>query len=405
MPRSVPEEPYKSAFDLPSFKKMMQDLKAARLLGLLAGREVREKFAEVERGYRFIGETVDKFYMILGPRHWVFHDRLSPEKVDRLLTDASPEEAERSFIQLHKDEDWLSFWAKRVARSPDLSPWGDMIQHAVDDYLAERYYSTTMLLLAVMDGYVNNVDKSQRRGLHAQDAEDMKSWDSVTGHHMGLTHVMPVIFKTIRAPITEPVTEVYRNGIMHGSVIDFDNDVVATKAWNYFFAVLDWAADKKKQTEPETTPPTARQLFTTLADTGQQKRALADFSPRTLTPESASWSSDALVLAVTQFLENWQGRNYGRLAESLQAASRKRIGKTAPRRMRELFGSNPISGFAIKSVSFEAAAIGVVSATVTAESGSTTISMRWVSENDAGDVRVGGTDGAAWRRVFDGCPL
>ncbi|TFV44879.1 hypothetical protein [Blastococcus sp. TF02A-35] len=405
MPRSVPEEPYKSAFDLPSFKKMMQDLKAARLLGLLAGREVREKFAEVERGYRFIGETVDNFYTILGPRNWVFHDRLSPEKVGLLLADASPEEAERLFIQLHKDEDWLPFWAKRVARSPDLSPWGHMIQRAVDDYLAGRYYSTTMLLLAVMDGYVNNVDKSQRRGLHAQDPEDMKSWDSVTGHHMGLTHVMPVIFKTIRAPITGPVTEVYRNGIMHGSVVDFDNDVVATKAWNYFFAVLDWAADKKKQAEPEMTQPTVRQLFTKLADTGQQKRALADFSPRTLTPKSASWSSDALVLAVTQFFESWQVKNYGRLAESLQAASRKRLGKTAPRRMRELFGSNPISGFSIESVSFEAAAIGVVSATVTAESGSATISMRWVSESGAGDVRVAGTDGAAWRRVFDGCPI
>jgi hypothetical protein len=45
-----------------------------------------------------------------------------------------------------------------------------------------------LTLLSVMDGFVNDVDHGERRGLHARDADEMGAWDSVVGHHMGLTH-------------------------------------------------------------------------------------------------------------------------------------------------------------------------------------------------------------------------
>jgi hypothetical protein len=405
VPRTTPDEPYKSAFDLPSFRKIQQDLKAARVFSLFAGRDTRKKFEEVERSYRLFGETVDKFYAVLGPRNWVFHDRLSPDKVRALLSDASPEEAERAFIELHKDGDWLAFWAQRATRAPDLAPWREMVSHALADYGAERYYSTTMTLLAVMDGFVNDLDKGRRQGLHTREAEDMKSWDSVTGHHMGLTKVIPVIFRRITAPITEPVTEVYRNGIMHGTVSNFNNDIVATKAWNYFFSILDWAADKQKQTEPEPPPPNFRDMLTKMSDNAKEKRALSEWKGGTLEPSDEAWGNNSLVKTVTSFLESWQDKNYVRLTQSLQASSKKRLGKLAPRRMREQFSPHPIQGFAVEKVEFVAAAIGVVSATVQTDGGPAHISMRWVSETKGGDVRVAGLPDAAWRRVLDGCPL
>lgn len=33
---------------------------------------------------------------------------------------------------------------------------------------------------------------------------------------------------------------VFRHGIMHGMVTNFDNEVVASKAWCMLFAVCDW---------------------------------------------------------------------------------------------------------------------------------------------------------------------
>ncbi len=42
-------------------------------------------------------------------------------------------------------------------------------------------------------------------------------------------------------------------GIMHGMVIDYDNDVVTLKAWCMLFAVGDWVdvEARKRETEDE----------------------------------------------------------------------------------------------------------------------------------------------------------
>lgn len=45
--------------------------------------------------------------------------------------------------------------------------------------------------------------------------------------------------------------DLYRHGIMHGTIVDFNNIVVATKAWNLFFSVLDWAKAKEQAEKPK----------------------------------------------------------------------------------------------------------------------------------------------------------
>jgi hypothetical protein len=44
----------------------------------------------------------------------------------------------------------------------------------------------------------------------------------------------------------EEVFELYRNGIVHGVLLNFNNAVVASKAWNRLFAVADWATSREK---------------------------------------------------------------------------------------------------------------------------------------------------------------
>lgn len=48
------------------------------------------------------------------------------------------------------------------------------VDRLVDDYL---------------DGATgNDLDTATRQGLHARPMEDMVAWDSVVGHHLGLSH-------------------------------------------------------------------------------------------------------------------------------------------------------------------------------------------------------------------------
>lgn len=92
----------------------------------------------------------------------------------------------------------------------------------------------------------------------------MVAWDSVTGHHLGLRHAHQSFIKGFYKTDTTKVTDLFRNGIMHGSLVDFDNERVAAKAWNRLFAVSDWAEAQKRR-ENTTEAPASREAGTVRA--------------------------------------------------------------------------------------------------------------------------------------------
>ncbi len=165
-----------------------------------------------------------------------------------------------------------------------------LVERAAKDYLDDRYYATVLTLLTVMDGFVNDFD-SQHRGLHTRDEDEMHAWDSIVGHHLGLTNAHRTFRKSFSRFSDEPVTELYRNGILHGNLVNFDNDIVATKAWNRLFAVCDWATSREKQViDPEPAPSWADLLGRARA-TQEMKAALDAWVPLVLTDEDADFLS------------------------------------------------------------------------------------------------------------------
>ena len=116
--------------------------------------------------------------------------------------------------------------------------------------------SAAFHLIAVMDGFVNDFEPDVRRGLASRDPDSMTAWDSVVGHHLGLTNALKDYQKTIKKRVDEEVLELHRHGIVHGAITKFDNVVVATKAWNMLFAVADWATATTKARQPEAPKPT-----------------------------------------------------------------------------------------------------------------------------------------------------
>ena len=118
----------------------------------------------------------------------------------------------------------------------------EVLELARADYDASRFHSVVLALIPVMDGFVNDVDKTLRKGLHARDSAEMNPWDSVVGHHMGLARVHRKVFtKPFRKSSDARVENVFRHGILHGLLTNFNNEVVATKCWNLLFALDDWA--------------------------------------------------------------------------------------------------------------------------------------------------------------------
>lgn len=73
------------------------------------------------------------------------------------------------------------------------------MRKAAEDYFKGRYYSVVLVLIAVMDGFVNDSDKSIRRGLHTRDPEEMHTEDCVATMWNGLPAVQAAFTKSFHA--------------------------------------------------------------------------------------------------------------------------------------------------------------------------------------------------------------
>lgn len=256
MTEHPPATPYGSARDLPSVRELEQQMAAYRLLGFLLPRDQPKELKRLQKEHRRITDTVDAFYTLLGPRNWVFTGDLNLETIAEIISAQDPEVAERRLIEYYQTQDRIAFPLRRLNRFDEMRPRIPLLQKALVDYEAGRFYSTVLVLLSVMDGFVNDLDTAQRKGLHARSPEDMVAWDSVVGHHLGLSHAHQSFIKSHYKLSVDETTELARNGIMHGTLVNYDSEVVATKAWNRLFAVADWADSRRRQAAPVEPDPT-----------------------------------------------------------------------------------------------------------------------------------------------------
>ena len=211
-----PKVGYGSAHDLPSFVEMRQQLKAMKALTLVVMRDKRAEFAELERQLIEMADRVDAFYELLGPRHWTYNDAIGTATVDAILDETStPEEAEQRLIEMYQSAEAMKWNLMRLRNIDGLRERQHLLVRARDDYDAGRFDSCTLILISVMDGFVNDFETDRRKGLAAREANEMVAWDSVTGHHMGLTNALKPFLQTIKNTDTSRRTPTGR-GVDHG---------------------------------------------------------------------------------------------------------------------------------------------------------------------------------------------
>jgi hypothetical protein len=380
---------------MPSVAKLLAQIQGMKLITRVVARGQRQTVVDAERELRELAATVDRFYELLGPHNWVFHDDLNVPVIDRLLM-LPVDEAERALIDWYKDPEALRFPVGRLARFPELRIRIELIERARVDYQEGRYYATVLTLLSVMDGFVNDVDRSERRGLHAREADEMGAWDSVVGHHMGLTHAHESFTKTFRKTSSEPVTELYRHGIVHGMLTNFDNDIVAAKAWNRLFAVCDWATSRQNQKAEPKPRQSWREIAGQFRESAEAKKALDHWRPWSAQRGDADFEADEVVGLSRDFLAAWQARNFGRMAELLSPlVASETPGKTAGQ-IREEYAETGLSSFDLELVNHSAAAVAYVDVALTSGPDTVLGRMRWTRGGPDGRTVTPNRPGA-WR--------
>jgi hypothetical protein len=394
--------PYESARDLPSFVEMSQNVRSIKLLRFMLPKDQRRTVKELETQLHFLGDTVDRFYAVLGPRNWIFHDSMSVQEIADLLDDsASPAEAERKLIDYYQNPETLQFMIPGLNIFEALRKRKHLVRRAEDDYFAGRYYACIHVLLSVMDGFVNEF-VSARRGLHTREAEELDARDSVVGHHMGLTRAHATFTRRKGATSDEPVYELYRHGIVHGTILSYDNDIVATKAWNRLFAVTDWAKAKVKEQRPPKREPTWRELLAQLADNARKERANKEWKPETVVPSDPSFETHPARVVCEHLLAYWQQRNYGMLATLVSKDIRDAYGRDMPRQVRNEYSSYSLASWEMLKIDHTMPSVCLVEARLTFETGDEkTAHLRLIFEDATGEYVPSSMPGA-WRLMVWG---
>ena len=381
---------------------MTRQIQGAKLLTRVIARDRRSELLEIERQLNSLITVVDRFYALLGPRNWIFHDSLSFSAVESILDQTSNgEEAERRLIDIYRDADYLAFWTHHLSRTDGLRERVHQIERAREHYFADQFDSATLHLIAVMDGFVNDYESESRHGLASRDPESMTAWDSVVGHHLGLTNALEAYHKTIKKRVDDEVFELQRHGIVHGAVTKFDNVVVATKAWNMLFAVVDWANATTKARQPEAPKQSLWSIARQMVKNTKVKKKLDVWKPARLSESDPQFEDHEIHALTVEFLTGWRERNFGVLAQFPSRQFRNRgtaLGKMAGQ-LRQTFDGFVLSDFHVSELDNVAPAIWQSRGLATVNDSKGTFECRWIVEEEDGSPGYGSTS-AQWRLVY-----
>ena len=265
------------------------------------------------------------------------------------------------------------------------------------------------LLLSLLDGLVNDVSKHV--GFFAENI-DLTAWDCIAAHETGLQALASIFTKGRSKTNDNSITIPFRNGILHGRELAFDNKIVVAKCWSALFAARDWAGsleEGKKYSKPKE-EVSWRELLSQLAETSRKKKALDEWKPRA--QEAClhlPFSGDLINLppnspekAVGEFVEHWCNRRFGLIADALLYFTDTPKGKKAGIAKND-FGQHIPSSFKILSVEDQAAAVSHVVVELYFESEKETItkevSVRAIYQNAGNNPSFRSESGGYWRIV------
>jgi hypothetical protein len=198
---------------------------------------------------------------------------------------------------------------------------------------------------------------------------------------------------------TDEVVELYRHGIVHGMVVNYGNVVVATKAWNYLFAVVDWAVAREQAAVPPKPEPTWRDLLDQFRTNAELKKRTAAWQPSTLRPGDDGFDTATAYQASVRYLELWQQQNWGHMADLVSHLSGRPL--ASPREIKQEYTALSLDSFEIREVRAEALAVTMVEVDLTINEKSRHGTLRWIYEDEQGSP-VAEPNCGEWRLIWWG---
>jgi hypothetical protein len=412
--------------DIPSIKKSLEDLrnfkafKKARWLWRpifkLLGADVKQidegmfKVDELEVMIQELAMIPDRFNDLFAGKGWIIYDSMNVEVAKEAIKKAESGDidgAEADLVNYYAP-DKIEWNLQTMMAVNAFRPRMRLARLALVDYREERYHACIPVILSLLDGLVNELQE-RRRGFFAEEV-NLEAWDSIAAHSKGLNVLAGIFQKGRYKTTTEQITIPYRNGILHGMDLGYDNKVVAAKTWAALFATREWAlkAEQGLLVAPPSKPETTwGEILEQLRENADDKARLDSWKPRTIevgqsVPTSGNpdaFESGTPEHKLAEFLSYWEARNYGYMARCLSS----NLGysdRKLPAIIREHYSSKRLKAFEFKGIKDNAPAITEIEADLVYEEEDTaiekTMMFRLINEDDKGNPAVGGKPGTSW---------
>jgi hypothetical protein len=327
-----------------------------------------KEFDNLKNQFDALAKTPDKFNTHFAKKGWIAHESMNQDLIlecIKLAEDNDFNTAEENLISYYTSSEmyWL---VSRLQGIEAFRKRHTLLNFAYQDTLEERYYSAIPIVLMMMDGAVNDINKTE--GFFAEKS-DLTAWDSIAAHSTGLMTLKDTLGASRKKTSEDVISMPFRNGILHGRDLGYANRTVAAKSWAALFAVNDWARsieDGKKVAPPPKPEPTFMEQLESIATSiksleeskiSQEKASL--WTPRSLVvsvdipekAESINYADHTPEQEAIRFTENWQKKRYDLIAREIHQHYTKNINyKTEAGKVRQFLGDKHLLDYKILKV-------------------------------------------------------
>lgn len=331
-------------------------------------KNMREKVDELRR-------LPDEFNTLFLERGWICFDSMNSDLLKKcvvLCKNGDIERAEQTLIDFYKGD--IRYLVYPLRSLPGFKERYELLIKALDDYRESRYHACVPVFLMITDGVVNQVLK---RNLGAfADNTDFNLYNSTVGHSSGLPSLIKLMSATHKATNTNEILIPYRNGILHGMDVNYDNVYVATKSLAVLFAVADWVRDYNKGLgvkpieDADVSSEAIEDIVESLSafvqqreELNREKKMLEEWRPRNF--ENMDFTSflpeeGSPEYRVCKFFDFYTKSNYGKMAGIITGLKEESDGKLAGE-IRSRLSYIRCTGFRIVGIVDQAAAVSEVS--------------------------------------------
>ncbi|MFZ2471606.1 MAG: hypothetical protein WAW52_06645 [Methanothrix sp.] len=379
--------------DIPSFTKARSDvenlnaLKSAMPLLLMPLKLIGVDTDQMEKALKDtdglkasveeLTKIPDRFNDQFVPLGWIMYEEMDLQvaKMAIKMAESGDIEGADAYLADYYDTDTVQRMLRRMERVEEFRRRIPLAKKALTDYREERYHACVPVVLALIDGMVNELHlkaRGKRLGFSAEDV-NLEAWDSVSAHSRGLGQLVPVLMKGRYKTTTQQIFKPYRNGIMHGMDLGYDNKMVAAKTWAALFALRDWAIKTEEgaiEQPPPDKPLELSDLIHQIRENQEDQQLLQKWKPRNIKPgqdipvsgKSEDYEAGYPEKSLAEFLEYWQIRNYGFMAKKCLSSKSGSKGPASPRDLSLAYSTRFLKTFEFKEVKDQAAAVTVVTA-------------------------------------------